>query len=128
MHANTPYKGAATAAAVEPTQAHKSTCVSILNDLVINPIRRDHAGVRCIREMSQSLSSNVPDNSLEQEATTGHSIPRRLDSPTSQATQLPELELTLDPDQGRETLLRNNNHMFQYTNINNHLGPISEEK
>ncbi|GJR17041.1 hypothetical protein Tco_0965568 [Tanacetum coccineum] len=37
-----------------------------------------------IQEMSQSLSSNVPDNSPEQEATMGHSIPRRLDSPTSQ--------------------------------------------
>ncbi|GKB54160.1 hypothetical protein Tco_0904913 [Tanacetum coccineum] len=47
--------------------------------------------------MSQSLSSNVPDNSPEQEAATGHLIPRRLDSPTSQATQLPELELTLTP-------------------------------
>ncbi|GJV09709.1 reverse transcriptase domain-containing protein [Tanacetum coccineum] len=43
MHANTPYKGAATAAAVEPAQAHKLTCVSIINDLVINPIRRDNA-------------------------------------------------------------------------------------
>ncbi|GJY95256.1 hypothetical protein Tco_0511617 [Tanacetum coccineum] len=52
--------------------------------------------------MSQSLSSNVPDNSPEQEAATGHSIPRRLDSPTSQATQLPELELTLTPATGRE--------------------------
>ncbi|GJT93521.1 hypothetical protein Tco_1082366 [Tanacetum coccineum] len=49
----------------------------------------------CIREMSQSLSSNVPDNSPEQEAAMEHSIPRRLDSPTSRATQLPELELTL---------------------------------
>ncbi|GKA32197.1 hypothetical protein Tco_0718564 [Tanacetum coccineum] len=47
--------------------------------------------------MSQSLSSNVPDNSPEQEAATGHSIPGRLDSLTSQATQLPELELTLTP-------------------------------
>ncbi|GJS67205.1 hypothetical protein Tco_0681769 [Tanacetum coccineum] len=47
--------------------------------------------------MSQSLSSNVPDNSSEQEAATGHPIPRRLDSPTSQAIQLPELELTLTP-------------------------------
>ncbi|GKF16066.1 hypothetical protein Tco_0057528, partial [Tanacetum coccineum] len=36
------------------------------------------------QEMSQSLSSNVPDNSPKQEATTGHSIPRRLYSPTSQ--------------------------------------------
>ncbi|GJS97441.1 hypothetical protein Tco_0804409 [Tanacetum coccineum] len=52
--------------------------------------------------MSQSLSSNVPDNSPEQEATTGHSILRRLDSPTSQATQLHELELTLTPAIGRE--------------------------
>ncbi|GKB98249.1 hypothetical protein Tco_0984386 [Tanacetum coccineum] len=47
--------------------------------------------------MSQSLSSNVPDNSLEQEAATRYSIPRRLDSPTPQATQLPGLELTLTP-------------------------------
>ncbi|GJV68497.1 hypothetical protein Tco_1484006 [Tanacetum coccineum] len=52
--------------------------------------------------MSQSLSSNVPDNSPEQEAATEHSIPRRLDSPTSQATQLPELGLTLTPTTGRE--------------------------
>ncbi|GJS80101.1 hypothetical protein Tco_0729982 [Tanacetum coccineum] len=50
--------------------------------------------------MSQSLSSNVPDNSLEQEAATEHSIPRRLDSPTSQATQLPELGQTLTPTTG----------------------------
>ncbi|GKE74670.1 hypothetical protein Tco_1536711, partial [Tanacetum coccineum] len=55
-----------------------------------------------IREMSQSLSNNVPDNPPEQEATTGHSIPRRIDSPTSQATQLPELGLTLTPARGRE--------------------------
>ncbi|GJY63840.1 hypothetical protein Tco_0465300 [Tanacetum coccineum] len=41
-------------------------------------------------------------NSPEQEAATGHSIPRRLDSPTSRATQLPELELTLTPATGRE--------------------------
>ncbi|GKA24590.1 hypothetical protein Tco_0710623 [Tanacetum coccineum] len=209
MHANTPYKGAATAAAVEPAQAQKLTCVSILNNLVINPIRRDRAGadslfvldciksskpqlhlgqftdlsfgfdtsawayyyddtvkasvvmsldnintlhlciiritifhaiainlvvfysaeykesalvywhveidiralvyreldekgpfvlsyaVSGIRGMSQSLSSNVPDNSPEQEAATGYSIPRRLDSSTPQATQLPGLELTL---------------------------------
>ncbi|GKD48178.1 hypothetical protein Tco_1277154, partial [Tanacetum coccineum] len=64
----------------------------------------------CIREMSQSLSSNVPDNSPEQEAATGHSIPRRLDSPTSQATQLPELELTLTPAAGREPSQEINNH------------------
>ncbi|GJW65286.1 hypothetical protein Tco_0117170 [Tanacetum coccineum] len=43
----------------------------------------------CIREMSQSLSSNVPDNSPEQEAATEHSIPRRLDSPTSQRSRSP---------------------------------------
>ncbi|GJY46546.1 hypothetical protein Tco_0435609 [Tanacetum coccineum] len=54
------------------------------------------------QEMSQSLSSNMPDNSLEQESAMGHSILRRLDSPTSQATQLPELELTLTPATGRE--------------------------
>ncbi|GKA96651.1 hypothetical protein Tco_0818746 [Tanacetum coccineum] len=64
----------------------------------------------CIREMSQSLSSNVPDNSPEQEAATGHSILRRLDSPTSQATQLPELELTLTPATGRELSQEINNH------------------
>ncbi|GJU33041.1 hypothetical protein Tco_1176630 [Tanacetum coccineum] len=50
--------------------------------------------------MSQSLSNNVPDNSPEQEAATEHSIPRRLDSPTSQATQLSELGLTLTPTTG----------------------------
>ncbi|GJU37550.1 hypothetical protein Tco_1185904 [Tanacetum coccineum] len=59
--------------------------------------------------MSQSLSSNVPDNSPEQEAATEHSIPRRLDSPTSQATQLPELELTLTPATGRELSQEINN-------------------
>ncbi|GJV28678.1 hypothetical protein Tco_1385126 [Tanacetum coccineum] len=63
----------------------------------------------CIREMSQSLSSNVPDNSPEQEAATGHSIPTRLDSSTSQATQLPELELTLTPTTGREPSQEINN-------------------
>ncbi|GJY32383.1 hypothetical protein Tco_0415878 [Tanacetum coccineum] len=60
--------------------------------------------------MSQSLSSNVPDNSPEQEAAMGHPIPRRLDSPTSQATQLPELELTLTPATGRELSREINNH------------------
>ncbi|GKE34391.1 hypothetical protein Tco_1453713 [Tanacetum coccineum] len=64
----------------------------------------------CIREMSQSLSSDVPGNSPDQEATTGHSIPRRLDSPTSQATQLPELELTLTLATGRELSQEINNH------------------
>ncbi|GJT55393.1 hypothetical protein Tco_0990447 [Tanacetum coccineum] len=52
--------------------------------------------------MSQSLSSNVPDNSPKQEAAMGHSIPRRLDSPTSQEIQIPERELTLTPATGRE--------------------------
>ncbi|GKD42165.1 hypothetical protein Tco_1266810 [Tanacetum coccineum] len=55
--------------------------------------------------MSQSLSNNVPDNSPEQEAVTG-----RLDSPTSQATQLHELELTLTPATGRELSREINNH------------------
>ncbi|GKA65575.1 hypothetical protein Tco_0765282 [Tanacetum coccineum] len=64
---------------------------------------------RCIREMSQSLSSNVPDNSLEQEAATEHSIPKRLDSSTSQVTQLPELELTLTPATGHEPSQEINN-------------------
>ncbi|GJV43016.1 hypothetical protein Tco_1427552 [Tanacetum coccineum] len=64
----------------------------------------------CIREMSQSLSSNVPDNSPEQETATGHPIPRRLDSPTSQAIQLPELELTLTPATEREHSQEINNH------------------
>ncbi|GJV97471.1 hypothetical protein Tco_1549048 [Tanacetum coccineum] len=59
--------------------------------------------------MSQSLSNNVPDNSPEQEAATEHSIPRRLDSPTSQATQLPELGLTLTPTTGREHSQEMNN-------------------
>ncbi|GJQ92915.1 hypothetical protein Tco_0004054 [Tanacetum coccineum] len=52
--------------------------------------------------MSQSLSNNVPDNSPNQEAATGHSNPRRLGSPTSLAIQIPELELTLTPATGRE--------------------------
>ncbi|GJU45169.1 hypothetical protein Tco_1202435 [Tanacetum coccineum] len=60
--------------------------------------------------MSQSLSSNVPDNSPEQKATMEHFIPRRLDSPTSQAAQLPELELTLTPTTGRELSQEINNH------------------
>ncbi|GKD42842.1 hypothetical protein Tco_1267487 [Tanacetum coccineum] len=59
----------------------------------------------CIREMSQSLSSNVPDNSPEQEAAMGYSIPT-----TSRATQLPELELTLTPATGRELSQEINNH------------------
>ncbi|GJX12648.1 hypothetical protein Tco_0204406 [Tanacetum coccineum] len=53
---------------------------------------------------------NVPDNSPEQEAAIGHSIPRRLDSPTSQATQLPKLELTLTPATGHELSHEINNH------------------
>ncbi|GJU26723.1 hypothetical protein Tco_1165344 [Tanacetum coccineum] len=61
--------------------------------------------------MSQSLFSNVPDNSPEQEAATGHSIPRRLDSPISQATQLPEVELTLTPATGHE-------HSQEINNLN----------
>ncbi|GJQ95100.1 hypothetical protein Tco_0006239 [Tanacetum coccineum] len=60
--------------------------------------------------MSQSLSSDIPDNSPEQEAATGHSIPRRLNSLTSQATQLPGLELTLTPAAGRELSQEINNH------------------
>ncbi|GJY41583.1 hypothetical protein Tco_0428853 [Tanacetum coccineum] len=64
----------------------------------------------CIREMSQSLSNNVPDNSPEQEAATEHSIQKRHDSSTSQATQLPKLELTLTPATGRELFQEINNH------------------
>ncbi|GJX16489.1 hypothetical protein Tco_0217321 [Tanacetum coccineum] len=71
-----------------------------------NPIL-SYAG--CIREISQSLSNNVPDNSPEQEAATEHSIPRRLDSPTSQTTQLPELGPTLTPTTGREHSQEMNN-------------------
>ncbi|GJV39131.1 hypothetical protein Tco_1417571 [Tanacetum coccineum] len=59
--------------------------------------------------MSQSVSSNVHDNSPGQEAATGHSIPRRIDSSTSQATQLPELGLTLTPTTGREHSQEMNN-------------------
>ncbi|GJW50930.1 hypothetical protein Tco_0092281 [Tanacetum coccineum] len=62
-------------------------------------------GGRILRERD-----NVPDNSPEQEAATGHPIPRRLDSPTSQAIQLPELELTLTPATGRELSQEINNH------------------
>ncbi|GJY08908.1 hypothetical protein Tco_0377093 [Tanacetum coccineum] len=60
--------------------------------------------------MSPSLSSNVPDNSPEQEAATGPSILTRLDSSTSQAIQLPELGLTLTPTTGRELSHEINNH------------------
>ncbi|GJW49814.1 hypothetical protein Tco_0091165 [Tanacetum coccineum] len=52
----------------------------------------------------------MPDNSPEQEAATRYSIPRRLDSPTSQATKLPELELILTPAAGRELSQEINNH------------------
>ncbi|GJW75510.1 hypothetical protein Tco_0134880 [Tanacetum coccineum] len=72
--------------------------------------------------MSQSLSSNVPDNSPEQEAATEHSIPRRLDSPTSQTTQLPKLELTLTPATGRE-LSHEINHPSVPTLISQVPGP-----
>ncbi|GKE64116.1 hypothetical protein Tco_1518277 [Tanacetum coccineum] len=61
--------------------------------------------------MSQSLSNNVPNNSPNQEAATGHSIPRRIDLPTSQATQLPELGLNLTPATGRE-------HSQEINNLN----------
>ncbi|GJX81654.1 hypothetical protein Tco_0331135 [Tanacetum coccineum] len=54
--------------------------------------------------MSQSLSSDMPDNSPEQETTMKHSISRRLDSPTPQATQLPGLKLTLTPAAGSPSL------------------------
>ncbi|GJR04595.1 hypothetical protein Tco_0527579 [Tanacetum coccineum] len=60
--------------------------------------------------MSQSLFSNVLDNSPEQEAATGYSIPRRLDSSTSQAPQIPEPELTLTPTTERELSQEINNH------------------
>ncbi|GJQ92913.1 hypothetical protein Tco_0004052 [Tanacetum coccineum] len=56
---------------------------------------------RC-SEFGGVTDCNVPNNSPEQEAAMGHSIPRRIDSPTSQATQLPELGLTLTPATGRE--------------------------
>ncbi|GKF12307.1 hypothetical protein Tco_0050233 [Tanacetum coccineum] len=59
--------------------------------------------------MSQSVSSNIPDNPLNQEATTRHSNPRRLGSPTSQAIQIPELELTFTPAIGREHFQEINN-------------------
>ncbi|GKC63768.1 hypothetical protein Tco_1096366 [Tanacetum coccineum] len=78
---------------------HKLIFTQIWNIRRRNPTL-SYAG--CIREMSQSLSSNVPNNSPEQEAATEHSIPRRIDSPTSQATQLPELGLTLTPATGCE--------------------------
>ncbi|GJU68046.1 hypothetical protein Tco_1254305 [Tanacetum coccineum] len=71
-----------------------------------------------IREMSQSLSNDMPDNSPEQEAATGHSIPRRLDSPTPQATQLPGLELTLTPATGRELSQEINNHTSETSKLN----------
>ncbi|GJZ07135.1 hypothetical protein Tco_0540928 [Tanacetum coccineum] len=83
---------------------------NILEDIKRGPYSKKYPIRRCIQEMSQSLSSNVPDNSPEQEAATGHSIPRRLDSPTSQATQLPELELTLTPATWRELSQEINNH------------------
>ncbi|GJR71999.1 hypothetical protein Tco_0084364 [Tanacetum coccineum] len=111
----------ATAAAVGPAQAHSlSSCVLSYGIYRESALVYWHVeiGIRalgyrelgCIREMSQSLSSNVPDNSPEQEAAMGHFIPRRLDSPTSQATQLPELELTLTPATGRELSQEINNH------------------
>ncbi|GJT40204.1 hypothetical protein Tco_0940069 [Tanacetum coccineum] len=68
--------------------------------------------------MSQSLSNNVPDNSPEQEAATGHSTPRRLNSPTPQATQFPELELTLTPATGHELSHEINNHTSETSELN----------
>ncbi|GJT59777.1 hypothetical protein Tco_1003310 [Tanacetum coccineum] len=68
--------------------------------------------------MSQSLSSNVPDNSLEQEAATGHSIPRRLDLPTPQATQLPKLELTLTPATGHDTTFSDGKPVSETPEVN----------
>ncbi|GJV91501.1 hypothetical protein Tco_1539314 [Tanacetum coccineum] len=60
--------------------------------------------------MYQSLSSNVPNNSPEQKAATGPSIPTRLDSSTSQAIQLPKLGLTLTLTIGHELSPEINNH------------------
>ncbi|GKA69058.1 hypothetical protein Tco_0775122 [Tanacetum coccineum] len=71
-----------------------------------------------IRKMSQSLSNNVPDNSPEQEAATGHSIPRRIDSPTSQATRLPELGLTLTPATGHDITFSNGKPAFETSELN----------
>ncbi|GJR70141.1 hypothetical protein Tco_0016206 [Tanacetum coccineum] len=67
-------------------------------------------GLGCVRGMSQSLSSNVPDNPPEQEAATGPFILTRLDSSTSQVIQLPKLGLTLTPTTGRELSHEINNH------------------
>ncbi|GKG39722.1 hypothetical protein Tco_0463867, partial [Tanacetum coccineum] len=50
--------------------------------------------------------SNVPDNSLEQGAATEHSIPRRLDSPTSQAILIPELQDCLAPAENKISILQ----------------------
>ncbi|GKF29024.1 hypothetical protein Tco_0095366 [Tanacetum coccineum] len=52
----------------------------------------------------------------------GHSIPRRVDLPTPQATQLPGLELTLTPAAGRELSQEINNHSVP-TLISQALGP-----
>ncbi|GKB16579.1 hypothetical protein Tco_0850502 [Tanacetum coccineum] len=71
--------------------------------------------------------SNVPDNSLEQEAATGPSIPTRLDSSTSQAIQLPKLGLTLTPTIGRELSYEINNHSAP-TLISQAPGPSRKRK
>ncbi|GJW24517.1 zf-CCHC domain-containing protein [Tanacetum coccineum] len=51
----------------------------------------------------------VEEEAIE-EAATRHSTPRRLNSPTPQATQFPELELTLTPATGHELSHEINNH------------------
>ncbi|GJW19792.1 hypothetical protein Tco_0027228 [Tanacetum coccineum] len=98
-------RAAALVAAVEPakdvTTSLESALVYWHVEIGIRALGYRELG--CIREMSQSLSSNVPDNSLEQEAATGPSIPTRLDLSTSQAIQLPELGLTLTPTTGHVT-------------------------
>ncbi|GJU08245.1 hypothetical protein Tco_1124675 [Tanacetum coccineum] len=68
------------------------------------------------------LGGSTPSAGPEQEATTGPSIPTRLDSSTSQAIQLPELGLNLTPTIGHELSHEINNHSAP-TLISQALGP-----
>ncbi|GJR53885.1 hypothetical protein Tco_1404406 [Tanacetum coccineum] len=57
----------------------------------------------------------------------GHSIPRRIDSPTSQATQLPELGLTLTPTTRHEHSQEINNPSVPTLINTSNLGPSRSE-
>ncbi|GKA54808.1 hypothetical protein Tco_0753757 [Tanacetum coccineum] len=78
-----------------------------------NPVFRcsEFGGVTDWKREQQTHNRKAVKARLVKEAATGHSIPRRIDLPTSQATQLPELGLTLTPATGRE-------HSQEINNLN----------